>query len=1211
MRIRLPFIGLLLTTFFYGTSLRAQSDPVIQRLFLVGDAGELTDGRHPVCDWLKQHVDWNDTSNVLVYLGDNVYPRGMPPDGSKNVDSAKKILDYQVSVVAGKNAKAYFIPGNHDWKQGRPGGWDQVKNEDAYLESLELPNVEMLPKDGCPGPVAVRVGPKMVLVCMDSQWWLQQDDRPGLNSACDCKDEKTIINALKDIISTYPDKLIVLAMHHPFYTHGEHGGYFTLKEHLFPLTDLESGLYIPLPVIGSIYPLVRGVFGNVQDVHNPKYKDLRQQVEEVIKGHPNVIHAAGHDHGLQLLQHDSVYYIVSGAGSKNARVKMGSNSLMAKEVAGFAVIELHESGRSEIHFYTPEAKDLEQSFYTAAVPRLLPRIDTANIVRSFPDSVTVTGYKGFLAAGLKPWLLGRNYREEWAVPVRVKVFDMTGWTPLQRGGGNQTRSLRMENANGREYVLRGVEKYITDNALPVALQGDPFVKDIVADGVSASYPYAALSIPPLATALQVPHASPVLVYVPDDPRLGKFRSDYGNLFALLEEREPGNGKKTYNFEDLDKKLFADNDNTVDQKAVLRARLLDMFVMDFDRHEDQWRWEADDNGKGKTFSPVPRDRDQPFFINSGVIPWIAGSAWAAPQLQGFRPKARNIRTFNFNARNFDHNFLSELTEKDWREGATAVLAVMTDSMIEAALKLQPAALQPYAMNSIIAKLKERRKYYLQDMIAYYRFLAEMVSIYGSNKKELFDVERKADGSVAVTVYKLNKDGEAGKKLFSRVFLSGETKEIRLYGLGGDDQFHTHGEGGGPITVRIIGGPGNDLYKNEARTPAIRTKIYDLSTEKNEFTGDGGHLAFLSKDPSVNAVNRLGFKYNVVAPLLSVGYNPDDGAFLGAGFRYTVQGFHKDPYKQLHTLLVEHALATKAFAFKYDFEAIHAIGTLDFLLHTSVKAPNNTINFFGFGNESVFDKTTKEGVRYYRARFNDYDADLQLRGKIGSVFTLAAGPAFQYFTLDSADNKDRFINQPNLGGVDHATLYDSRGYAGGRVTAIVDDRNDKILPSRGIHWQTQFSSYGGLNGKSHPYSQLNTDLSLFTSFNTRGNVVISTRVGWGKTFGQHEFYQAQFLGATENLRGYRKFRFAGDEEFYHNIDLRIRLADFQTYLFPGSLGLLFFNDVGRVWLKGEDSKQWHDGYGGGIWISPLKRFVFSASYAEGSDGGVTLIKVGFQY
>jgi hypothetical protein len=263
----------------------------------------------------------------------------------------------------------------------------------------------MLPKGGCPGPVEVRVGPKMVLVCMDSEWWLQQDDRPGLSSACDCKDEKTIINTLKDIISTYPDKLIVLAMHHPFYTHGGHGGYYTFKEHIFPLTDLQSGLYIPLPVIGSIYPLVRGAFGNVQDVHNPKYKDLRSQVEEVIKGHANVIHAAGHDHSLQLLRRDSVYYIVSGAGSKTSRVKMGSNSLMAKEETGFAVIELHQSGRSEIRFYTPDAKDLEQSFYTAAVPRLLPRIDTATLVRSFPDSVTATGYKGFLAGGFKRWLL--------------------------------------------------------------------------------------------------------------------------------------------------------------------------------------------------------------------------------------------------------------------------------------------------------------------------------------------------------------------------------------------------------------------------------------------------------------------------------------------------------------------------------------------------------------------------------------------------------------------------------------------------------------------------------------------------------------------------------------------------------------------------------------------------------------------------------------
>jgi hypothetical protein len=1077
-------------------------------------------------------------------------------------------------------AKAFFVPGNRDWKEGKPDGWQQVKNEEIYITSLGLPNVDLLPKGGCPGPVAVRVGDKMVLVCMDSQWWLQEDkDRPGVESACDCKDGKSIINALKDILSSYPDKLIVLAMHHPFYTHGEHEGW--------------------------------SFFGNVQDTKSPKYQDLRRQIENIIKGHSNLIHVAAHDHSLQLLEHDSVYYVVSGAGSGDSRVKMGRHSLMAKEEIGFATIELHESGRSEIRFYNVDAKDLDQTFYTAAVPPLLPRIDTVAIVRSFPDSVMVVADSDFQAGHLKRRLLGTNYRKEWSVPMKVRVFDMTGWTPVERGGGLQTRSLRIVGASGTSYVLRGVKKYVTDAALPVSLQGDAFVRDVVTDGVSASYPYACLSVPPLADAMHVPHASPKLVYVPDDPRLGRFREDYGNLFAFLEEHEPGNGKKTYNMFDIEILLRKDNDNIIDQQAALRARLLDMFVMDFDRHEDQWRWEENDNGKTKFFSPVPRDRDQVFFINQGMIPYIAGSAWASPQLQGFRPKARNINTFNHNARNFDRNYLNELTEKDWRAATEVTLTTMTDSLIEAAVKLQPAGIHSYAMNSIIAKLKLRRHYFMEEMMEYYRFLSGRVSVYGSDKQELFDVERKGTDSVIVNVYKITKDGGVGRKMYERTFLSGVTKEIRLYGLGGDDQFHVHGKGGGGIVVRIIGGAGNDTYRNEAKAPAVKTRIYDLSTEKNVFAGEGKHLDFLSKDPAVNAVDKLGFKYNILAPLLDVSYNPDDGVYLGLQFRYTVQGFHKDPYKQLQTLSVEHSLATKAYAFKYSFEAIHAIGKLDLLAHADVRAPSNTVNFFGFGNETVFNKHEKNGTRFYRARFDSYDFDLQLRKRFGTLFLLAAGPAFEYYSLDSANNFDRFVNQTNVNGLDRTTLFQDKAYAGGRATMIVDSRNDKIQPSRGILWETHFGSYGGLNSVSREYSRLNTGLAVYTSFNTRATVVIANRVGWGKTFGRYDFYNAQFLGVTENLRGYHKYRFAGDEAVYHNIDLRIKLAQFNTYLFPGSFGLLLFNDVGRVWQHGEYSDQWHDGYGGGFWISPLQRLVFSASYGQGTDGGVALIKLGFQF
>lgn len=38
----------------------AQVDSISQRVFLIGDAGELIGDTHPVVDWLKKNVDWND-----------------------------------------------------------------------------------------------------------------------------------------------------------------------------------------------------------------------------------------------------------------------------------------------------------------------------------------------------------------------------------------------------------------------------------------------------------------------------------------------------------------------------------------------------------------------------------------------------------------------------------------------------------------------------------------------------------------------------------------------------------------------------------------------------------------------------------------------------------------------------------------------------------------------------------------------------------------------------------------------------------------------------------------------------------------------------------------------------------------------------------------------------------------------------------------------
>ena len=171
-------------------------------------------------------------------------------------------------------------------------------------------------------------------------------------------------------------------------------------------------------------------------------------------------------------------------------------------------------------------------------------------------SSTAAGTKPFRQNGSRSFWMGSNYRTEWNTKVTVPVIDLStaygGLTPVKMGGGKQTRSLRMEDPNGREYSLRSVQKFITSKTLPGDLQSEA-AADLVADGVSASYPYSNLSIGVLSDAAGVPSGTVKLVYVGDDPKLGEFREEFSNMLALLEIRLPDSVKKSHDTEDVVKK----------------------------------------------------------------------------------------------------------------------------------------------------------------------------------------------------------------------------------------------------------------------------------------------------------------------------------------------------------------------------------------------------------------------------------------------------------------------------------------------------------------------------------------------------------------------------------------------------------------------------------------------------------------------------------
>lgn len=487
-------------------------------VFLIGDVGapDLIQ-QEPTLKLLQSQLEKSDSNSTVIFLGDNIYPKGLPDSGYAARKEAEQFLIEQMKIADHYAGKVVFIPGNHDWDRSGRQGWKRVQNQAKFIESYLNRGDVYFPKDGCPGPVEIPLSDELVLIVLDTEWFLHPWEKPGEDSDCDAKTADQILIQLEDIVRRNASKKILVTSHHPMYTYGSHGGVYTAKQHLFPLTDLVPNLYIPIPILGSIYPLYRTVFGHPQDTPHPKYRMMRKALTSIFKQHPHLIHAAGHEHTLQyMIRDDSTHYIVSGAGCKQSHVAHGKKALFTDIGKGFGKLNFYRNGEVWLEFWKPVA-DGTQGFLAYQhkmmhQPFVSDTLFAAKISAvSFKDSIaTVNASNQYSAGLLKKLLLGKNYRSTWTQSVKVPVFDIAtekgGLTILQRGGGMQTKSLRLQDATGKEYTLRSIEKY-AENAIPAALK-NTFAADLVQDQISASHPYASLVVPPMADAAGIFHTNP-------------------------------------------------------------------------------------------------------------------------------------------------------------------------------------------------------------------------------------------------------------------------------------------------------------------------------------------------------------------------------------------------------------------------------------------------------------------------------------------------------------------------------------------------------------------------------------------------------------------------------------------------------------------------------------------------------------------------------
>jgi outer membrane translocation and assembly module TamA len=175
-----------------------------------------------------------------------------------------------------------------------------------------------------------------------------------------------------------------------------------------------------------------------------------------------------------------------------------------------------------------------------------------------------------------------------------------------------------------------------------------------------------------------------------------------------------------------------------------------------------------------------------------------------------------------------------------------------------------------------------------------------------------------------------------------------------------------------------------------------------------------------------------------------------------------------------------------------------------------------------------------------------------------------------------------------------------HAGIGAGLVVDTRSHTAMPAKGVFYTLDLRAMQQMRGEKTSFGAIRANLSLFTRLSADSGIVLVNRAGGGTTVGDPAFYQMMQLGGPLNLRGYNLNRFTGRSMLYHNAELRLKLFSFTSYLFPGTFGLIGFNDVGRVWIKNERSDTWHHGYGGGIYIVPANVVLIRALLGCSREG-----------
>ena len=357
IKLRLPIL-IFSTLVFCANGLMSQSkDTVRTRLYLIGDTG-----KKAIIS--KNYTRFSqaisaDTPSCVLYLGDNVYPKGIRPEGDNHHDEDVLKLKIQLNLLKNHRGQAYMIPGNHDWQMGKTHGLEYVERESNLVNQYMRDSLKQYTSEqahyfqyaGLPGPEKIELD-GITLLMIDTDWWVHNQlfHRVKLIDDSKSKTEALFFEKLDAYLKEAESKgqKIAIVSHHPLYLTGAN------STKIQPIRFLIN--YTPFAIFGvaGLYRAARGMSPQ------PSYKRMVRKFEQHIAPYKHITWISGHDHDQQIIIKNNVTQIVCGNGGETRNVDNRDKMVnwYNDDIKGFGKIELSTSGLLQLFFYDEDGKEL-------------------------------------------------------------------------------------------------------------------------------------------------------------------------------------------------------------------------------------------------------------------------------------------------------------------------------------------------------------------------------------------------------------------------------------------------------------------------------------------------------------------------------------------------------------------------------------------------------------------------------------------------------------------------------------------------------------------------------------------------------------------------------------------------------------------------------------------------------------------------------------